>query len=217
MAAVNLERGVRIGIIGGIGDKTKDLNRNAQPLVDAGFQVISVDGGWTAGERTRNKIARIRRFLDEKQPTVLFGPSVGGLLAVVAGFNHPSVQRIVTASTPLRWPSFRENTPKLRAIETALPSLWGLKRRYDKEVRDNLGTTHQHFLHFRGKEDEIVPPSLSWMTGADDGMTHIEHEIYPTPSRQDRGKEWAHTFNTQGVFHLSRFQEFVAGKLAVAA
>ncbi len=214
MAVANLERDVRVGIIGGIGDKKEDLNRSAKPLVDAGFHVISVDGGWTTGERAKNKVARVQRFLHEWQPTVLYGPSAGGLLAIVAGFNYPSVQRIVTSASPLQWPKFRENTPKLRAIETAIPALWGLKRRYDKDVRDHLGSTHQRFLHFRGVEDEIVPPELSWMAGAQEAMSHIDHEVYPTPSRQERGKAWAHTLNTHGVFHIPKFQEFVAGNLA---
>jgi hypothetical protein len=223
MAATLLETGanfaaqqnIRVGIIGGLHDTKDSLLEAARPLVAAEFKVAAMDGGWFTGERTDNKIARVHRFLNTWQPDVLFGLSSGGLLAVVAGFNHLSVQRIVTASAPLRWPTPRENSPKLRAIETAVPALWGLKNRYNERVRDNLGRTSQRFLHFRGIEDEMVPPALSWMTGSE-GMKHIEHEIFPTPSRQDRGRAWAHTLNTRGVFHLPKFHQFVAGDFATA-
>lgn len=225
MGAVALEHGVNlaaqrqlhVGVIGGIFDKKAVLNRNATPLIDAGYLVASVDGGWHTGEKTRNKVARVQRFLDVWQPDVLIGLSAGGLLATVAGFDHPSVQRIVTAASPLHWPSFRENTPKLRAIEVAFPTLYGLKKIYDSQIRDRLGTTKQQFLHFRGTEDEIVPPGLSIMSGAHEGMSNIEHVVFPTPSRAERGKISAHTHNTRGVFHLPRLHEFVAGELAAVA
>jgi hypothetical protein len=207
---------IRVGIIGGMLERRATLLTSAQPLVAAGHTVAAIEGGWFTGESTNRKIERVQRFLDEWQPNVLYGPSAGGLLAVVAGFKHPSVERIVTSAAPLRWPTFRENTVKLRAIETAVPALRGLRDTYNEQVRDQLGSTTQRFLHFRGIEDEMVPPALSWMTGSQADMTHIEHEIFPTPPRQNRGSAWAHTLNTRGVFHLPKFQQFVAGDFAIA-
>src|SRR3954466_2827324 len=110
MAIERLQKSVRVGIIGGFGDKTADLLHNAQPLIDAGYKVAAISGKWYSGETTEHKLARVQNFIDEWQPEVLYGPSAGGLLAIVAGFNNPHVRRIVTAASPLHRPEGSENT-----------------------------------------------------------------------------------------------------------
>lgn len=210
MAPENFENRMRVGIIGGLRDKKKDLLRNAQPLVDAGYRVAAMDGGWFSGETTAHKFARAQKFLDEWQPEVLYGPSAGGLLAIVVGFNNPNVHRIVTAASPLHWPEKNENTPKIRMFQVAVPSLRKLGNIYYEKIKGHLHETNQQFLHIRGTEDELVPPTLSKMDGADESMRHIEHVIFETPPKHIR-KLRAHTFTTTEVFHFPRFQGFVAG------
>lgn len=206
-------RKIRVGIIGGIHDKKRGLLTNAQPLIEAGYKVAVLEGGWLSGEKTRQKLTRAERFLDGWQPDVLYGPSAGGLLAIIVGFNHPSVHRIITAASPLRWPRKEENTPKLRTIQLGIPAFKELRDRYYEQVKDHLGETRQQFLHIRGTHDELVPPALSLMEGADKGMPHIEHVVFTTPSKIER-KSWAHTYTTREALRWPKVHEFIAGAIA---
>ena len=101
MAARTLERGVRVGIIGGMFDKGETLLRAAKPLIDAGHEVEVFESNWFKRESGKDKLSRAENFLDELRPEVIYGASAGGLLAVVAGFQKDYLRRISTAAAPL--------------------------------------------------------------------------------------------------------------------
>ena len=166
MATGSLEQRVRVGIIGGMFDKGETLLRAAQPLIDEGHEVEVFESNWFKRESGENKLRRAENFLDELRPEVIYGASAGGLLAVVAGFQKEYLHRISTAAAPLHRPRNRENTPKLRAVTFACPSLRYMRDEfYRRKIHGRLNDTDQEILIVTGSIDEIVPLNLSRIEG----------------------------------------------------